>query len=235
MVTPTKLPAPAPPPKSTDRPDDLTGRSHRQLIGYIGLLLPALLIVLAIWRDGLEQWRALESVSAYYYSGAAAAFIGMLVSLALYLFTYSGYENERGKADRWVATIAAVAALGVAIFPTEAPAGTTPLTWWTNAIGVVHSVSATILFAMFAVFALWLFRLSAKGKKIDDDKKRRNLIYLICGVIIVVAMIWAWIEGRASRPIFWPESVALVAFAVSWLVKGHVHKEIRKRLRSMMG
>jgi hypothetical protein len=56
---------------------DLAGHAHRQLIGWIGLVLPVVLVGLAIWRDRMEQWRRLESISAYYYTGANAAFVGM--------------------------------------------------------------------------------------------------------------------------------------------------------------
>ena len=65
------------------RPDDRSTNAHRQLIGWIGLVLPLVLMALAIWRDAWEGWRNLESISAYYYSGAAAAFLGMLAALAL--------------------------------------------------------------------------------------------------------------------------------------------------------
>jgi hypothetical protein len=133
------------------RADDLSGDAHRQLIGWIGLLLPALLVAIAIERDGLERWRSLESISAYYYTGAVAAFVGMLVALALFLLTYRGFDNPYQKADRAVAITAGVAALGVAFFPTEAPAGVAPLAWWTRTTGVVHHAFAVVLFAMFAL------------------------------------------------------------------------------------
>src|SRR5215212_3999587 len=81
-------------------PDDLSDNAHRQLIGYIGLFLPVVLIALAMQRDGLERWRNLESISAYYYTGAVTAFVGMLVALALFLFTYRGYDNKYNWADR---------------------------------------------------------------------------------------------------------------------------------------
>ena len=74
--------------------DDLSGYAHRQLLGYIGLMLPALLVVMVIARDGMTRWRSLASVSAYYYTGAVAAFVGMLVSMSLFLFTYRGYKNK---------------------------------------------------------------------------------------------------------------------------------------------
>ncbi len=59
---------------------DLSARAHRLLIGFLGLLLPVLLYVLAGLRSttGLTSWRLLDSVSAYYYTGAIGVFIGVL-------------------------------------------------------------------------------------------------------------------------------------------------------------
>ena len=220
--------------EAASRPDDLAGNAHRQLIGYIGLVLPLLLIFIAVVRDGVERWRSLESISAYYYTGAVAAFVGMLVALALFLFTYRGYANKYNRADRWVAKTAACAALVVAFFPTVAPAGVPALPWWTPTTGVLHHVAAIVLFAMFAVFALWLFRLTADGEQPATDKRRRNNFYLFCGVVIVVCIAWAGFNGLNGRPIFWPESIALIAFALSWLVKGYAFRTIAGAARSLL-
>jgi heme/copper-type cytochrome/quinol oxidase subunit 2 len=217
------------------RPDDLSDNAHRQLIGYIGLVLPFALILLALWRDGMAQWRRLESVSAYYYTGAVAAFVGMLVALALFLFTYRGYANEHRWADRWAANTAACAALVVAFFPTQAPQGFTPLTWWAPWMGAVHHAAAILLFLMFAVFALWLFRLSARDEPPTDGKRVRNAVYVVCGLVILACIAWAGISGLHDRPIFWPESIALIAFSVSWLVKGYAPDYLMAAARSMLG
>jgi succinate dehydrogenase/fumarate reductase cytochrome b subunit len=214
--------------------DDLSDNAHRQLIGYIGLVLPILLILMAMLRDGMERWRSLESISDYYYTGAVAAFVGMLVALALFLFTYRGYKNKYHWADRAAAITAAVAALGVAFFPTAAPAGVTALSWWSPRTGVLHYVSAVVLFTMFAVFALWIFRITPSGKQASADKWWRNIMYLVCGIAIVASIIWAGIAGLNRRSIFLPESVALVAFAVSWLVKGYAHRTIADTARSLL-
>ena len=211
--------------------DDLSGHTHRQLLGYIGLLLPALLVFMVIARDGMTRWRSLDSISAYYYTGAVVAFVGMLVSMALFLFTYRGYNNKYYWADRAAGITAAIAALGVAVFPTKAPNGVLPLLWWTPTTRVLHYASAVVLFAMFAVFALWLFRRT--GSQVSPRKNRRNTVYLICGLLIVASMIWAAIAGLNRRAIFWPESIALVAFAVSWLVKGEALKTIVDTARSV--
>ncbi len=217
------------------QPDDLSDRAHRQLIGYIGLVLPFVLMLIAISRDGVAHWEKLESISAYYYTGAVAAFVGMLVALALFLFTYRGYANRYHRFDRAAAVIAAIAALGVAFFPTTAPDGVTVLAWWAPWDGRVHHVCAIVLFLMFAVFALWLFRVTPEGENAAPDKRRRNQTYLTCGVAILVCIAWAGWEAKNHRPIFWPESVALVAFAVSWLVKGHAHRTIAQVARSLVG
>ena len=99
-------------------PDDLSHQSHRQLIGYLGILLPLILILLAGLRPtpGLPRWEPLNSISAYYYTGAVAAFVGILFALALFLFTYRGYR--RYKADRVAGMLGGSAALGVVLFPT---------------------------------------------------------------------------------------------------------------------
>jgi hypothetical protein len=219
------------------RSDDLSGNAHRQLIGYIGLVLPILLTVIARHRDGVERWKNLESISAYYYTGAVSAFVGMLVALALFLFTYRGYANKYNLADRLVSKVAALAALVVAFYPTAAPAGVPALTWWTPTMGVVHHAAAIVLFGMFAVFALWLFRLTADGttKAADPDKSRRNMFYVACGLAIVVCVLWAGYDGYRGEAIFLPESVALVAFAASWLVKGYAYQTLARATRSLPG
>jgi len=204
------------------RPDDRSTNAHRQLIGWIGLVLPLVLMALAIWRDAWEQWRNLESISAYYYSGAAAAFLGMLAALALFLFTYRGYNNEYSEWDRRLSNWAGIAALVVAFFPTKSPKDVPPLSWWAPWVGVVHHVAAIALFSCFALFALWLFNQT-------KTKTWRNTLYTGCGVVILVSMLAAGYCALIGQPIFWPESAALVAFALSWLVKGYAFKTLERR------
>jgi amino acid transporter len=221
--------------RAPKRIDDESNHRHRQLIGYIGLVLPMLLIFLAIYWDGLDVWRQLDSVSAYYYTGANPAFVGMLVVLALFLFTYDGYKNESQWADRWFSNAAAVAALGVAFFPTAAPKidGISALRWWEPWVGVVHFTSAAVLFGIFALFCLWLFRKKAK-QEADSDKRNRNAVYVICGTVIIVCIFWAGYEGLRDRSIFWPESIALIFFAISWLVKGYAMRSVADVARSWL-
>ena len=215
--------------------DDLSGHTHRQVIGYVGLALPVMLIVMAGLRpvEGVEPWRLLGSISAYYYTGATGVFVGLLVVLALFLFTYRGYANRYRWADRGAAVIAGIAALGVTLYPTAAPDGFSAPSWWGTGTGVIHYVSAIILFLMFAVFALWLFRLGTSLRDKDPVKRIRNLVHLLCGMIILGSIAWAGIAGMNDRSIFLPESIALVAFAISWLVKGHALRSIASGVRTI--
>jgi hypothetical protein len=194
--------------------DDLSSHLHRQLIGYLGLTLPLLLWLLAGWRPtlGLRRWQVLDSISAYYYTGAVAAFVGVLVALAVFFFTYRGYDNRHHRRDRIAAVVAAIAAIGVAFFPTGAPRPLLPPSWWTPEARTIHYISAAVLFGSFIFFALFLF---PKSKN-----RTRNFLYYTCGAVMVVCMISAFFWGRGGGPIFWQEAIALVFFAISWLVKG---------------
>jgi hypothetical protein len=217
------------------RPDDLAHHVHRQLIGYAGFALPILLVAVSGMRpiEGVERWQVLGSISAYYHTSATVVFVGVLAALALFLLIYPGYDNPHGWVDRWAARLAAIAALGVAAFPTEPPAGVPPPAWWRPWNGGVHLASAAVLFTLFAVFALWLFRL--KDGDADPAKLRRNHLYLACGLAIVGSMAWAYLAHGAGRSIFWPETTALGAFAVSWLAKGRAVRSIVETARSVLG
>lgn len=220
------------PPTPGQRPDDMSGHRHRQVIGYLGLALPILLVQLVRFRPNApsDLWSG-DSISAYYWTGGVSLFVGLLAALSLFLLTYRGYGNQSHKYDRGAAIIAGIAAALVAIFPTTPPSGIAPLPWWADWINMTHTVAAITLFSMFAVFSLWLFRKTAGGGPPPDaDKKRRNAIYLLCGIGILASMAWAVAARLSDRSIFWPESFALGFFAWSWLVKGKALASISSTL-----
>jgi hypothetical protein len=209
--------------------DDLSSHAHRQLIGSIGMLLPVLLWLIAGWRPiGEHPWIPLSSVSAYYYSGAVSAFAGMLIALALFLFTYHGYDNKYYRRDRYAASLAGLAAVLVALFPTGAPSDSLAFSWWTPRTGMIHFISAAVLFGSFIFFSLFQFPMSSveKAKPLPLDKKVRNIIYICCGLAMAVCMLWVIYASFTDAPIFWPEVLALEFFAVSWLVKGRAYTTV---------
>jgi hypothetical protein len=216
-----------------DVPGELSQLVHRRLIGFLGLLLPVLLYVFAGLRptEGLPGWALLPSVSAYYYTGAVGVFIGVLFALSLFLFSYPGYKGVI--ADRLVGWLGGAAALGVALFPTAAPDGLAEPFWWSPVLRVVHYVSAVLLFSAFILFSIWLFRKSIVPNRQDRprEKRWRDAASLTCGITMIGCVLWAASSLITDAPIFWPEAIAIVAFAISWLIKGEAHRPIVRAIR----
>ena len=216
-----------------ETPEVLSLQAHRRIVGTLGLLLPALIYLLNGVRPtaGLARWQVLWSVSAYYYTGAIGVFVGILFALSLFLFSYRGYKGVL--ADRIVGAVGGLAAVVVALFPTAAPAGLAEPTWWSEATATIHYAAAVVLFVSFILFAIWLFRKSETPNRRDrpPDKRRRDDTCLVCGLVMIACVVWAAIAKVATAPIFWPESIAIFAFAVSWLVKGEAHEPVLRALR----
>jgi hypothetical protein len=189
--------------------DIVSYRTLRRVVGVLGMSLP---VVLAVWGFAvLGEMRLQPSISDYYLLRTRDAFVGVLFTIAWFLFTYRGYDWR----DNTAGNLACVFALGVALFPNSG----------SNGERVVHVVSATALFLVLAYFSFFLFTLSAGSP--TPQKIVRNRIYRTCGGVIVVCIAGAASAAfldvaalRARSPIFWLESAALWAFGVSWFVKG---------------
>ena len=211
--------------------DDLSSHTHRQLIGLLGMLLPILVVIIAWLRptEVLPGTELLNSVSAYYYTGAAPVFAGLLAALATFLFTYRGYSSRTNKVDRIAACIAGGAAALTAFFPTGAPEDSLRFDWWAAWVGKAHLAFAGLLFTTFIFFALVQFRRSRRARgDLTRDKKIRNAIYLVCGCGMIGCIVWIIVNKMVlHKSIFWPEALALQFFAVSWLAKGRIDLTMR--------
>ena len=217
-------------------PDLVSLQMHRLIVGGLGAALPPLVYLFAGLRPTagiLNDWALLGAVSSYYHTGAVSIFVGVLFALSLFLFTYRGYREEL--ADRWVARLGGVAGLVVAIVPTESPQNVLAPMWWQPWQGTVHYCAATALFGTLALFCLWLFRKSsiAAASARPLEKRVRNMIFLGCGTFILLCMFLAWRFGRANEPIFWPETGAIEAFALSWLLKSGVHENVLRAFKRL--
>src|SRR5262245_63273661 len=82
----------------------------RQMIGWIGLLMPFFVRVGAFLREGI---RSTDSISAYYYTGQRDVFVSTLVLVGILLTCY----RTQAVRDNVVAIIAGVAAIGIGLFP----------------------------------------------------------------------------------------------------------------------
>lgn len=197
----------------------------RRLIGYLGISLPAILIVGTQIFGNCHQIQ--DSVSEYYYSVMSDVFVGILCAYSIFLITYKGYDIQ----DNIASNIAGFFALGIAFFPTPLEnttcSGLRTLDYIPK--GYIHFTSATLFFLTLSYISYFLFTKSS-GRK-SAQKIKRNNVYRICAVIMVVSMVvillFHTIDGinhslKAYHPVFWMEWVALSAFGVSWLVKGEL-------------
>ncbi|WP_414940094.1 DUF998 domain-containing protein [Amycolatopsis sp. cmx-11-51] len=187
----------------------------RRAIGFLGIGLPFVLIFgkLAVDGGGL-----LNSISGYYYSGMRDVWVGIMCAIGVFLLSYRGY----GRIDDIAGNIAAVAAVGVALFPTTPSNGDRT----DEIIGLLHLASASVFFLTLAFFCIVLFTKS--DKEIPGARKlERNRLYVASGVIMLVCLALIVLCGlifddmtKALYPALWLESVAILAFGVAWLAKG---------------
>src|SRR5262245_4384264 len=148
---------------------------HRRLIGGLGFLLPFVLVAAAALRPTTNLSPFMESMSAYYYTSSIAFLEGSLAALGLFLMAYKGYPNKYQWADEWAARVAGGAALVIALFPTDPPSVEFKLTWWREIFGKIHNWASVVMFVMFAIFCLWLFRKTDQPKEaLTRGKKWRN-------------------------------------------------------------
>lgn len=201
----------------------------RKAIGLLGTFLPFVLSLGAVilFKTGLQS-----SLSAYYHTGMGDVFVGTLCAIGVFLFAYKGY-TEGGDNDNRVGNFAGVFAIGVALFPTDPSGG---LSLPKMFVGVAHTVFAALFFLTLAYFSLFLFTKSHPDRPRTPEKKKRDRIYQVAGYTIVASIGLIGILGaikilglvskevvqavEAWNPAFWLESIAVVAFGISWAVKG---------------
>ncbi len=206
----------------------------RNLIGILGIILP-----FAVWF-GHKWWRTMHpeadpaplwlySISASHQWYMRDLFVCVICILAAFLFTYKG---DRKTYDGVLANIAGLCAVMVAFCPTYHP---------DKIIHTMHYIGAVGLFLVFAIFSLVIFpkQLKAAGDK-PGVKNTTRIVYITCGIIIVVCMILCLVLGDESPDklkkkepesyIFWLEAIMLVAFGISWITRGHGIRNAAKAL-----
>ncbi len=184
----------------------------RKAVGWIGILLPFVLLLGNTLLFGGSPSQ--PSISLYYYTPMRDVLVGGLSAVALFLFFYSGYDRR----DNITANIAGFFAILVAWFPaSETGSG--------GMANTIHFISAGIFLGSLAFFSLFLF--TRDDGNPTPQKIVRNRIYYACGAIMAAALTGLLIylvfkrTDHMSTPfIFWAETIALVAFGVSWLTKG---------------
>jgi len=211
--------------------------SLRKLIGVLGMGLPFLLLLFVYIYNQVVY--PLESISHYFYTRANSVFVVILSLLAVFLIIYKKGDKKGEKIDFIISVVAGVFALCVVLFPTS------NITDYCGDLDKVYSVtiikpnqfrenfhylSAGIFLSCLAYMSLFLFTKSDKSvKERNPEKKKRNRIYRICGILMIVAMAVIGLGYFEIIPktyyddhqlTFWMETLAVESFGFSWLIKG---------------
>jgi hypothetical protein len=185
-------------------------RALRLLVGLVAFALPFVVMLISS--------TPLSSISASYHTKARDVFVGLIFVIGALLWAYNGHTLQ----EKWVSKAGALAAICVAIFPTSCDLCES------DTKATIHYGAAVILFSILAYFCLGPFR---KKKEAETVKtRRRNMIYLICGLTIVVCMLGAGVTEfaisaatrKALSVTFVAEVVMLFAFGIAWIVAGKV-------------
>lgn len=176
------------------------------LIGLIALSLANL--------TSLFSFTTITSISASYYEDGWARniLVGFLFAISAFMLSYNGYSRK----EMILSKIAAIAALGVAMFPCKCGDHVEILPY-------VHYASAGIMFMILAKFCeLFSERASNKGYR---EARWRSKIYVVCGFVILSSMAIMLVDAvthyalseKISRLTFYCERAGLMAFGISWL------------------
>jgi hypothetical protein len=198
----------------------------RQMIGWVAILMP---IAVRAGAYCFENVHSTNSISAYYYTGMRDVFVSTLVLSGALLACY----RTPARSDNVVAVIAGLAAIGIGLFPMdpyyakeilerfpEVP----KITCYKNT-GILgyHFYFVGTFFAL--AFYLVYFRFSAfTPREPTRQKILRNRIYKVCGAGMLVGFVAIGVLAvlHKGASIFWPETLAVVAFSAAWLVKGRI-------------
>ncbi len=194
----------------------------QKLVGGIAVLLP-FVVVIGDFALGGDELRS--SISAYYYSPMGNVFVGALCALGVFFLSYQHRPLPGYELDNNLSYGASAAAIGVALFPTaEHQAKAWSGEWF---VSTAHLLCACILFVLLAYFSLKLFTKSDPGRPLSDAKRKRNTVFRVCGWTIVGSIVLVALSNLVQPPdsvrsLLWLETIGVVAFGISWLVKSGI-------------
>ncbi len=178
-----------------------------------------------------------SSISDYYYSTVGGIFTGTLSAVALFMFSYRGYpqrDEELIPSDSFMTNLAGVCALGAVIFPASSDfclSDNIRSFVSSEIIGYAHYIFAGFFLMTLSLISLFNFRRS--GKVEDFGKMPSHDFYKYCGLIMLSSLVLILIYSlslKGNFPVlerynitFILESIALLAFGLSWLKKGSVN------------
>lgn len=215
-----------------------TYRRIRSAIGYLGIALPIVLILLSQVKFTDTELRT--SISHFYYTNLRDYFTGTLCAVGIFMIRYKGVGNPLWyKNDNLLTNIAGFMAFLVAFLPTSPEAGdytshTMIMSIDPDLTGNIHYAAAAILFLSFSMLSIWVFTIGQQSQEdIPVSYLNENYIYRTCGYIILGCIAIMFILHLSDTKIKYStlilEAIALFAFGVSWLIKGRGLGDTGKR------
>lgn len=197
-------------------------RRLRCIIGWLGMLLPWIVLILSL----AFGYRFPDSISETYFNATCITpFMIILGAAGILLFTYNGYDII----DDILNTAAGAFGLGVCLFPcaTYATSGTLVGTFniLSSTSNILHTISAIGFFGILAYNSLFQFTKGAATP--TTNKKKRNIIFRVCGIGMILSFIALPLAsfGIIAIPhaIWVIETIALTFFGISWLTKANCY------------
>lgn len=191
----------------------------RNYAGFLGMVLPWISLIGALLFRGTQPSWSDFSISATYY--VTPALTAILTSASIVLMCYDGYD----KWDSFVTTISGVFGLCIVLFPCKCNVSSDYVGFFQLPIkvsSILHCTSATIFFILLAYNDIFLF--TKHEESMTSKKKIRNIVYIVCGIGMLSAMILMPLPIHFNAKTWWIEMIALTFFGISWLTKGGAFK-----------
>ena len=196
---------------SAPKRQEIDHRTIKLIVGIVAISLAPL--------TSLFAHTAITSISASYYEDgwSQSIFLGFLFAIAAFLLAYNGLSL----AEMLLSKVAALAALGVALFPCGCDTHS-------EIIPFVHGALAAVMFLILAFFCYGFFRRAIS--KHHAEATARATIYALCGIVILLSIVVLAVDNlshgtlRAIVPrlTFYGETTGHVALGISWLTASRV-------------
>jgi len=190
----------------------------RKAIGWMGFLLPPVLVFGSFILDHTNVIKS--SLSAYYWTHMRNILVGVLCIMGGFLLSYHGPDGIKSW-DSLASKSAGLFAFCIAFIPTSQNGDNAVL-------DLTHYIVAALFLGILAFMSIFLFTKS--GEYITTQKATRNKVFKVCGIVMLVSICLIPIDGikivydhiHQFKPTLIFETIALISFGISWLVKGEL-------------
>ncbi len=181
-------------------PERMSFLKLRALIGVLGILLVPIILFVS---------GKIDSISYSYYTSAKDFFVGIMCVVGCFFLTDSGYDWK----DYLINKLTGIMPILIALNGCNSHF---------KVLGIeqqyIHDISATIFFFLLGFISIFLF--TKHSGEVTYREKIEDWFYRFLGLGIWACLIMAFVSELTNKPIFWWESVMVICFGLSWLIKG---------------